>query len=179
MHRLEVGKPYLAGRTSLPEGVQYNFRSGQHELLMWLRNPSKREVESIRSGEAEFALAVHRSVIFFLYRFGESLPWSDAPYSFHLVPAGQRELPQRLATPETRVLLQVVLVDARSTIVRALRVVSLSPEFSRALHREIAGQVAAPWNPKSYDADLDAAYRRWRSAESMLSAAVARMKDGQ
>jgi hypothetical protein len=44
MHALEVGKPYLPGRPSLPARVEYNFRSGRHKLLLCLHEPSEQEV---------------------------------------------------------------------------------------------------------------------------------------
>jgi len=31
---LEVGKPYIPGRTSIESRVEYNFRAGEHELLL-------------------------------------------------------------------------------------------------------------------------------------------------
>jgi hypothetical protein len=34
---LEVGKPYSAGRASIEARDEYNFRRGQHELLLCLR----------------------------------------------------------------------------------------------------------------------------------------------
>jgi hypothetical protein len=49
-----VGQPYIPGRTSYPETVQYNFRAGQHELLMWLPSPTARELRDIRQGVAQF-----------------------------------------------------------------------------------------------------------------------------
>lgn len=178
MHAVEVGKPYLPGRTSLAAGVKYNFRAGQHELLLSFHDPSPSKVEAVRSGEAEFALVLYRTVIFFLYRFGEAIRWSDAPYNWHRVPAKQRVIPQ-LPLPASRALLTVILVDAGSNIVRALRTIAFSPEFSRALHAAIAEQAASDWSAESYDRDVHHAYDRWPCGESMLAAAVARTKGGE
>ena len=35
MHRLEVGKPYDPSRRAWPEGADYNFRAGGHELRIF------------------------------------------------------------------------------------------------------------------------------------------------
>lgn len=118
MHVLEVGGPYPS---RLPESVQYNYRAGQHELLMVLGGLSGREVQDIRRGTCEFALYVEGPVIDLLYRFGQAIPWSDAPYSWHLAPVRERTLPELEPTLETRAVLSVVLVEARTDIVRALR----------------------------------------------------------
>ena len=68
----------------------------------------------MRAGNAEFALLIYGLAIFFLYRFEKAIAWSDAPYSWHLVPADERQLPETPESAETRALLSVVLVDART-----------------------------------------------------------------
>jgi hypothetical protein len=179
MQVLEVGKPYLPVLASLPEGDQYHFRGGRHELLLWLKNPSRDEIESVRTGEAEFALFVHRSAIFLLYRFGDAVDWSDAPYSSHLVPPEQRELPQPPATPETRTLLQIILVDAGKNVVRVIRAVTLSPEFSRTLADTITKQAREPWIEKTYSVDVADAYVCCPTTGDMVAAAIVRSKGGE
>jgi len=175
---LEVGKPYLPDRARLEPRAEYNCRGGQHELLLCLSGLTEREVEAVRKGEAELGLVIWGDVLFFLYRFGEAIQWSDAPYSWHLVPAGERELPEPPATTETRALLSVVLVDADRNVVRALGAVTLSPDFTRELHRAIRRQAARPWPAEDYDAQLRRAYERWPDTEAMLAAAVARCLGG-
>jgi hypothetical protein len=178
MYAFEVGKPYLPCRGSIQPFARYNFLGEQHGLLLCLSQLNNSDVDAVREGEAEFALVVSRGVIFFLYHFGAAIPWSDAPYSWHLVPEAQRELPEMPATAETRALLSVVLVDADLNIVRALRTVTLSPEFTRMLHAVIRAQAARPWSAPAYDNALSAAYTRWKTSEAMLAAAIARTKGG-
>jgi hypothetical protein len=169
---LVVGEPYLPGVTSLPEAVQYNFRQGAHELLMWLGSPSREEVRAIRKGRAEFRLLVESGVIFLLYRFEGNARWSDCPYSYHLVPAEQRQLPFDLPTPESRAMLQVLLVDAHTAILKVIRTCSLSPSFSRRLHEAIGDQaVRTDFSKTAYAATLTALYRKYPSANRMAAAA--------
>jgi len=176
---LEVGKRYIAGRAAIDPRAEYNFRGGQHELLLCLSSLTEREVEAVRRGEAEFGLVVSGDVIFFLYRFGEAIRWSDAPYSWHLVPPGERELPEPPATAETRALLSVVLVDADRNMVRALRALTFSPDFTRELHGAIREQAGRTWTVAAYDAELRRAYKRWPTTDLMLPAAVARCRGGE
>ena len=158
---LEVGKPYIAGRTSIATRAEYNFSSGQHELLVCFSHLSEDEITAVRTGEAEFGLLIFGLVILFLYRFGEAIAWRDAPYSWHLVPANERQLPGAPATAETRALLCVVLVDADSNIVRALRALTFSPEFTSALHTAITEQAEERWDPGEFDAQLRRACQCW------------------
>jgi hypothetical protein len=175
---LEVGKPCVPGRTSIEPRVEYSFRRGQHELLLCLSQLSEDEVVAVREGKAEFGLLIYGLVIFLLYRFGEAIAWSDAPYSWHRVPPEQRQLPETPTTAEIRAWLSVALVDADRNVVRALRRGILSPDFTRALHAAIADQAAGPWNPENFDAHLRSAYQSWSTTEQMLSHAIARTSWG-
>src|SRR5215831_8746401 len=113
MHVLEVEKPYIAVRTQWLEEVEYNYRGGEHELRMFFSAPGRQEVEAVRKGRCEFALAVEGPVIFLVYCFRPTVDWSDAPYSWHLVPENEQTLPDAEG-PETRALYQLVLTDAQT-----------------------------------------------------------------
>lgn len=178
MHILQVGKPYLPGKRSLPTGTNYNFRGGTHELLLLLDGITPRELESVRAGAAEFALLVFKRVIFFLYRFEPALEWSDCPYSVWLVTEAERQAP-RETSAETRALLQVALVDANKNTVLALRALTLSPEFTGELHAAINAQLSAEISLADYDAAIQQAYLRWPNSEQMLRQASVRAKGGK
>jgi len=178
--RLAVGELYIPGVTSFPERVQYNYREGGHELLMWLGSPTRQETRAIRKGRAEFALFVESDIIFLLYRFEGNLRWSDCPYSFHLVPSGQKQLPFDLPTPDSRAILQILLVDAHTGILKAIRDCSLSPAFSRQLHEAIKEQAAqADFSPMKYDTTLAEIYRNYPTASRMASAAQVKCVGGE
>jgi hypothetical protein len=178
-HVLEVGKPYISGRREWPEGVEYNFRAGEHELCFFFRSPPRIEVEALLRGEAEFALVVDGPVIFLMYRFGEAINWSDAPYSWHLVPQDQRTLPDPEG-PATRALLQIILVDAASGLILALRVVTFSPTFTRALHAAIRAQAENTWGGRAaYHAAFADLYRCYPTSADLLRCAGARTCGGK
>lgn len=186
LHRYEVGKPYSPSRSQWPEMGEYNYRDGGHELRLFLASPSPQEIKEIGTGRAEFALLggeVAPDVLFLLYRFG-SMAWSDAPYSWHLVEQqlpGQ-ELPPPLDAPDDsayRALLSVILVDAGTGVIRALRAISFSLEFTRALHRAVREQAARSWPGEGeYNRQLQAAYSRWPSSQGMVNSARVRCVGG-
>jgi hypothetical protein len=124
----------------------------------------------VRKGRADFALVVDPPVLMLCYRLGDGIHWSDAPFSWHRVPADQRALPPD-TEPVQRALLHAVLIDANNGIIRAMRAMSLSPSFTAALHRAIRAQAAIPWEPRAYDATLALLQRR-TSAELAEGAEV-------
>ena len=156
MGLLTVGSLY-SDRTQWEEGADYNFRADTHELRLFYQRPSAAEVSDIESGRAAFALATYRDVIIICYRFGEQ-PWSDATYTWHLVPEDERTIPDFPASDEERALLHIVLIDATTGIVKALRACTYSPAFTAALHDAIRYQSAQPFNREEYDRQSQRVY---------------------
>ena len=176
---LEVGKRHPSLPRPVPEGGFFNWTAGGAELLLSFRGASAQEVEAVRQGECEFALATAPPAVWLLYRFGDALPWSDAPYTVHLLPEAQRPDALFFTGPEQRLLLQVILVDAASAKALALRYVTLSPEFTRALAAAVQAQSVAKWEGRdAYDRQLQAAYSRYAQTADLLAAATVRTKGG-
>lgn len=175
---LEVGKPYSLTRLLWDEGSDYNYRSEQHELHLFLESPNQREIKDIIKGPTRFALAVEGDIIFLCYKFGD-LPWSDSTYNYHLVPADQQTLPPE-TTPTEHAVLTVVLIDAATGIVRGLRLVTFSPSFTLALHTAIRQQAARPFpGIDAYDAHIARIYSAYDSAGIADTLAAITCQGGQ
>lgn len=171
MNILTVGEPYHPSRRQWPEGATYNFRAGAHELVLFFDRPTDRETGAIRRDRMDLAVTAEGDVIILSWRFGTA-PWSDAPYSWHLLPEAERVEP---ATPEGNgALLSVVLVDASTGLVRAFRAVSMSAEFAAALEGSIREQILRPWpGREAYDRELARIYAT-SSSETIAGRAIAR-----
>lgn len=168
----QVDTPYLPGHSRLPSGTDYAYRSGQHQLHLVLDRLAPAELQAVAEGPAELALAVELPVLFFCYRFLPAIAWSDCAYSIHQVPAGQAQLPARDAVAGGQAALSVVLVNADTGLVAAVRAVRLPPDFTRVLHTTIQEQAAQPWDAAAYEGAV-AALRRRFSSEQLVSRAVA------
>lgn len=174
MGAYEVGKPYNPRVKQWPETVKYNFRGGQHELVLFFANCSDQEREAIGVGPVEFAVnsAASPDVLFFLYRFpAAQISWSDAPFAFGRLPADQRVLPPALG-PGQRMLLNIILVEATNGIILRLRAVSLSPHFTQVLNDAIIAQAARPYSDQTYDAEINRVYALHKTSSALLSGAV-------
>jgi hypothetical protein len=154
MHPLKVGQPYAPGRRSWPEGADYHFRAGEHELRVFLVRPTPKEVAAVESGPVEFGMFAEPEGLFLVSRFGRfgSLSF-DTSYQWHRVDPDERvpPPPHEETSPALRALLSIIFVDASTGLVRALRAVTYSPEFSRAIHRAIADQAATPFDALAHD----------------------------
>ena len=124
----------------MPEAIEYNYQSGDHTLLLSMKNLHPMEIEAVRESEAEFGLYCENSIVFLLYRFGEVLPWSDSAFSWWNVAEEDRRIPSPPENPATRILLKIILIEAATGIVKAIRVTTLSPAFTEKLHDAIREQ---------------------------------------
>lgn len=177
-HILQVGKPYSENKKHWPEGVDYNFRSGQHELRIFMRSPYPGEVKAIKEGRAHFALAVKGDVIYFMYKFG-ALPWGDCGFTIHLVPEDERIIPEA-PQPNEHAVLTTILTDAENSIVRAMRLLTFSLEFTQRFHAEIAAQAARPpITREQIEAQAMEVYRVYPTSEHLTHAAVVSCRGGE
>ena len=159
-----VGEPYNPQVPRWPELAEYIFGNGQHELVLFLENPDQDEIDSVNSGPSHLAMVFMESVIFLLYSFDPDIPWGESAYSIHLVPEADRQLPPE-SIAETESTLNVVLVDAASGIIKAMRTVTLSPDFTGTLHQTVREQVERPFNEISYRVAVQHIYDKFTTAQ--------------
>jgi hypothetical protein len=166
MHTYIVGKPYDPTRRSWPEGADYNFRAGGHELRIFLARATSREVKAIESGRVEFGLMVELPEIFVISRFhgpdGRVVASFDCSYQWHRVDPDERSDPPAWeeVNPQLRALAAIVLIESTNGLILALRAVTYSAEFTRAFHRAIADQAALPYDQASHEAAVADIVRR-------------------
>jgi hypothetical protein len=169
-----VGEPFRRGCRNWPDGAQFTYSPGGHILTLVHSDIDEEMVSEVRQGQAEFALLVELPVIVLAYRFGQSIPWRDAPYSWHLQPAGCRPVPLVDRSPEARALLWITLVGAADGIIHAQRGMTLSPSFTRVLHEAIRAQALMAFDPAECTSVISRVFLSYPSAVDRLALAVAR-----
>jgi hypothetical protein len=169
-----VGELFHRGRRRWPQGAEFAFGPGGHELTVFSPAIGPELVEDVRRGPGEFALIVRKPVLVLAYRFGESIPWEDVPYCWHLQPEFRRVVPAAVVAPEARALLWITLVGAEDGIIHAQRGMTLSPPFTRALHDAIRDQAMSPFDPSGCTAAISSLYPPDLDTVDRLESAVAR-----
>jgi hypothetical protein len=169
-----VGESFHRGRRSWPEGAQFACGPGNYELTLF--HPAIRGdlVDEVRRGPAEFALIVESPLIVLAYRFGESIPWNDVPYSWHLQTDERRAPPTCAQSPESRSLLWVTLVGSGDGVIHAQRGMTLSPPFTRALHEAICAQAMCAFDPEDCTMAISSVYLNYPATVDRLEIAAAR-----
>jgi hypothetical protein len=67
--------------------------------------------------------------------------------------------------------LQIILIDAMTGIVQAIRAVTLDTEFSQALHQAIREQMQSPIAPQEYSDQVDLVYAKYPKTMGMVAVA--------
>ena len=142
---LEVGKPYDPEKKNYREEVKFDFGQSGATLIIAFNSPSVKEIDHIKNSDIEVGVYPKDELLFMLFKFG-TLNWIDAPYSVHLSePFTLEEIPEEMGYS-----LFIVLIDAATGIVKALRTIGLSTKFSRQLQKLILNQKMLPFDKNEY-----------------------------
>lgn len=169
-----VGEKLRKGRDTWPEGGHFFSGPCGHELTLCRSDINRDLIHEVRCGPSEFALLVEPPVIVLAYRFGESSPWNDISYCWHLQPEEWRVIPAVAQSSEARALLWITLVGSEDGIIHAQRGVTLSPSFTRTLHTAIRNQALHAFHPEECTAAVSKIFLWYPTPMDRLALAVAR-----
>lgn len=140
---LAVGQPYPV---TLPagEGAFADFlRPAGNRLLIVISNISKPEAKALRKGEMRCGLLANNGALLFIWQFmekGKPVFTLDSPFDAHVIPDIQLH---DVDNNETRLSIDVHIVDAASSLVKGLRIITLPPgltiEFLSSVQDQLAG----------------------------------------
>lgn len=156
MHMLEVGKLYNPKRTRWPKGAQLQLTTEGAELLLLFGSPTSAEIQDARKGVPQWGWISGENIGLLLFRLGTQ-PWSEAPFQAH-------RQAEPVGVPSSQ--LSVTLVDAHTGIIKSLRLLAWSEEFTTEVRRNVESQLSRPSNDLGAQAELDG----WFSRETAVLA---------
>ena len=111
---------------------------------------AENEIMAVKEGQLQFGMFTKENVIFILAKFG-NMPWMDAP--FHVGLARGLTCLQDVEQG-TGYGCTIILADSHTGVIKALRYVGLSTEFSKRLKYNIEEQQEAGFDETTYYAKL-------------------------
>lgn len=168
---LEVGKPFPGGKGS-NESVIFEMDDSGATLLVLFDGPTEDEITQFKQGSSfEIRFTSFGSVMMLTAKIGD-LSWMDAPYNPHLSLGLTK-----FTIPEEKegLALTLVLVDTRTGIVKSLRVLGLSNEFTRKIFGEMMELKVKEFNHDSFLQKVTDIFAKYQTKD-IVKMSVARCK---
>ena len=140
------------------EGMSVILANGA-PMLTFNFSVTKKNIAAFLNGKTSFSL-------FFLFKIGGFLDWSDLAFTIHL--AGDEKVDDNASYLP----FHLVLIESETKIVKGLRVVTVSPAFRAMLARVTQEQAKARFDTIDYYKKIGALYEAYPSAEAMLKKAL-------
>jgi len=147
------------------EGMSIVLANGA-PLLTFNFSVSPGEIQAFLNGAASFALFTEQNHLFFLFKIEGFLDWSDLAFTIHL--AGDETIDE----DEAYLPFNLVLVEPHTKIVKALRMVTVSPDFRSRLTDLIRKQASEPFDTMAYYRGIGGLYDKYLTASDLLRQAV-------
>jgi hypothetical protein len=154
---LKVGELLNPDVTRYQETSWFNYDSSGPVLLIAASNLKEKEIEAIKTKRLDFALYETNPILWFLYKIDGFCPWSDCPFSIHLAQNKVFDWSEEIS-PGMGIGLTIILVDARTGIVKALRLVGLSTDFSKEFRAMILRQTEQNFDKEGYMREVNRVY---------------------
>jgi hypothetical protein len=168
---LAVGRLYNPRVREWPERPHLRLAPRFCELALFYPGLGAGEIAQVRYGEAVFAWVDGGPASVLCFKFGD-LDWADCTYEPHLAPASERGAPR--LTEDGHLVVGIVLVEATTGVVAALRAVGWPPGFSAAVTGTVTRQLAARRDDDAAAAVLGRLYRH--RTEVLAGQATARCR---
>ena len=154
--KLEAGAPLPF---NAPGEICFTMSGGNPTLIIQLPNLTAEEIQSVKSGEAQFKVIGLDGVIFWLVKLG-TMEWMDVPYSPHL--------DKGITIPEipdgTGLAIQIILVEATTRIVKVLRLITVPTNTSRSFLKKVQYELQQPFNFNEYGLKVQKIYASYSTA---------------
>jgi hypothetical protein len=162
----QTGDLFEEGVVSYKEGIQFDFSEIGCTILMTLDNPSYDETRDVRHGDLTLALVEIDEVIFIVVKFGDFLQ-VEAPFNINIsqlrtLNGDNKKLSAEL-TNDKGYSLVIFLVNASNGMIRVIRQVKLSNQFSKEFKAAVERQNKLPFDIDVYNKKVDKIWREMRA----------------
>lgn len=171
-HVREVGDQFFKDPgATFPQGAQVTFSTKYvTEMVIFLPDPTPGEIRAVEEGLVRFALVTQPSILLLLATFSvpgqptkTAIPWFDCPWQ-----AVREEHPGFPEGQGGHLALPITLVDTRTGTIKAMRLVTLSPEMTSTLRSAVEYQVANPATDAQAQEAISFLYSRYPTNAALV-----------
>lgn len=173
---LVVGQPFSDRKTWPNNFVGLYYSVGVSTLVVGLRQPTQKEVDGMATGKIRFAIHAEENVIYFCFAIEDCMDWSDMAFTIRLLPEEEQIVSD---AENVYVPLSMVLIDADTGIIKALRVVTMSATFANFFKKKLREQITAPFSREQHFATVERLNKKYPTSKHIVRAAVIRELAGK
>lgn len=166
---LEVDKPY-PGTLPDNDAAVFEFSKEGPELRLFFSGIPDRVAQRVQDDECYLGVLRSGDIAVVPWRIGDVMS-GDAQFHVYLYPPETRPTPEILDKALSYVV-QIVLVDRATNIVKVTRRVRLSPAMSKMLNEVIAAQHANHIDREAYDAQVSVYQNQYPNVADAINAAL-------
>lgn len=135
-------------------------------MLTFNYSLTKKDIDAFHHGSISFGLFSESNILFFLFKIGGFMSWSDLAFTIHL--AGDEKVEDNAGYLP----FNLVLVESETHIIKGLRMVTVSPTFRSLLVLITQQQAKERFDTVDYYKKIGALYEIYPSASFMLKKAL-------
>lgn len=161
-----LGRPLDGDPTPRTPHTTFDWKDGFPRITCIIDDPTAAETLAFRHADVRLSFLLEEQSLW-AFMLIPGAHEASAPFSPHLVhPVLRRFSP--LETPETRYSMTMLMADANSAVVQAIRFGTISTECSAYMHRAAASLLKRPFDTQSHSLSIDAFYDRHRREGPLL-----------
>lgn len=166
---LEVGKPY-PGTLPDDDAAVFEFSKLGPELRLFFSGIPDHVVQRVEDDECFLGLLRSGDIAVVPWRIGDVMS-GDAQFHVYLYPPETRPTPEILDKALSYIV-QIILVDRTTNMVKAMRRVRLSPTMSKMFNEVIAFQHGNHIDREAYDAQVSVYQNRYPDVADAINDAL-------
>jgi len=147
------------------EGMSIVLMNGA-PMLTFNFSVTENNIAAFLHGSSSFGLFFEHNILFFLFKINGFLDWSDLAFTINLA---QNE---KIADNKDYLPFHLVLVESETHIIKALRVVTVSPAFRSILAKFTQQQAKVKFDTIDYYKKIGVLYETYPSTARMLKKAA-------
>ena len=142
--KLSVGETYPKRFSKNQEGAIAEFLRVNNTLIINMPNINQNEVKSFKKGYLTCGLLAKNGAILFIWQFndqkGRPVLTLDSPFDARIIPDIDLH---DVTTSETRLAIDINVIDTATNIVKALRLVTMPPELTLSFLSAVQDQLVS------------------------------------
>jgi hypothetical protein len=152
--------------TDMPDESMSIVLTNGAPMIVFNFSVTEKDIAAFQYGSTSFGLFAENNVLFFLFQIKGFLEWSDLAFTIHLAQDKQ------VRDDGGYLPFHLVLVESRLSIIKAMRIITVSPSFRSALNKYIWQQANERFDIIVYYKRIGGIYNSYPSAALMLKKAI-------